>query len=63
MDVLRPKILKIDGRRYRLNTTDCCPNECDETEPHNIEISERLPSYVERDGKILGIYQDDTSMF
>lgn len=63
MDVLRPKILNIDGRKYRLNTADCCLNECDETEmlkaetqTHNIEMSESLPSYVERDGTILGIY-------
>jgi len=63
MDVLRPKILNIDGRKYRLNTTDCCPNEYNETEmdrhetqTHNTEMSESLPSYVERDGEILGIY-------
>jgi len=56
MDVLRPKILNIDGRQYRLNTVDCCPNECHETETHNTEMSESLPAYVERDGKILGIY-------
>ncbi|NP_001280311.1 activating signal cointegrator 1 complex subunit 1 [Acyrthosiphon pisum] len=49
MDVLRPKILNIDGRQYRLNTADCCPNECDETETHNTEMSESLPAYVERD--------------
>uniref|UniRef100_A0A2S2PIA6 Activating signal cointegrator 1 complex subunit 1 n=1 Tax=Schizaphis graminum TaxID=13262 RepID=A0A2S2PIA6_SCHGA len=58
MDVLRPKILNIDGRQYRLNTADC-PNEYDEPvkpktdkaeiQMHNIETSERLPSYVERD--------------
>lgn len=59
MDVLRPKILNIDGRMYRLNTDDCCPNEYVEPEidkaekqMHNNKISERLPSYVERDGKI-----------
>jgi hypothetical protein len=62
MDVLRPKILNIDGRQYRLNTADCCPNEYDEpetdkaeTQMHNIGTSERLPSYVERDGEILWI--------
>jgi len=60
MDVLRPKILNIDGRQYRLNTADCCANEYEETEmdkvetqPNNTEISEILPSYVERDGEIL----------
>lgn len=59
MDVLRPKILNIDGRKYRLNTDDCCLNEFVETEidkaekqMHNTKTSERLPSYVERDGKI-----------
>lgn len=60
MDVLRPKILNINGRKYRLNTADCCPNEYVEPEidnaekqnMHNSKTSERLPSYVERDGKI-----------
>lgn len=63
MDVLCPKILNIDGRKYRLNTPHCCPNEVDETEmdkhetqTHNTEMSESLPSYVERDGEILGIH-------
>jgi len=63
MDVLRPKILNIDGRKYRLNTTYCCLNECDETEmdkhetqAHNTETSNSLPSYIERDGEILGIH-------
>jgi len=63
MDVLRPKILNIDGRKYRLNTNDCCPNECDETEmdkyetqTDNTKMSENLPSYVEKDGEILGIH-------
>lgn len=56
MDVLRPRILNIDGRKYRLNTADYYPNECVETEmdkvetqPHNTEMSESLPSYVERE--------------
>lgn len=56
MDVLCPKILNIDGRKYRLNTDDCCPNEYVEPEinkaekqMHNSKTSERLPAYVERD--------------
>lgn len=43
MDVLCPQILVIDGRQYRLNIADCCPNIYSETE--------NLPSYVERDGE------------
>lgn len=56
MDVLYPKIMEIDGRRYRLNTAHCLPVECDETktdkvetQTHNTQISECLPPYVERD--------------
>lgn len=59
MDVLRPKILNIDGRLYRLNTDDCYSIECnetnmdkDDTQTLNTEMSESLPSYVERDGEI-----------
>jgi len=58
MDVLCPKILNINGRKYRLNTADCYLNEYVEPEidkaekqMYNSKASERLPSYVERDGK------------
>jgi len=47
MDVLRPKILVVDGRQYRLNTAaDCFPNDYNESGPDD---SERLPLYVEGD--------------
>lgn len=49
MDVLRPKILVVDGRHYRLNTAEHCPNDYNESQPDN--NSEKLPSYVERDGE------------
>jgi len=69
MDVLRPKILNVDGRKYRLNTADCCPNDCDATETdkaeiqiHNTEAAESLPSYVERDGEILKILLDNRDL-
>lgn len=49
MDVLRPKLLVIDGRQYRLNHAEYCPNDYDEVvQP---DVAERLPSYVERDGE------------
>lgn len=48
MDVLRPKILVIDGRRYRLNNEESCPNDYNEYQPDN---TEKLPTYVERDGE------------
>jgi len=47
MDVMRPKILVIDGRQYRLNNNDDCPN--DETPVDN---TENLPSYFEKDGEL-----------
>lgn len=49
MDVLSPKILVIDGRRYRLNTADSCPNDPIETQT---SITENLAPYVEKDGEI-----------
>lgn len=49
MDVLRPKILVVDGRQYRLNTADCSSNDYNESQTDNTQC---LPSYVERDGKI-----------
>lgn len=55
MDVLRPQILVIDGRQYRLNTADCCPNIYNETEANK---TESLPSYVERDGEITKYWFD-----
>lgn len=55
MDVLRPKILVVDGRQYRLNTADYCPNDYNERQPDD---SERLPSYVERDGENDGIFNN-----
>lgn len=48
MDVLRPKILVIEGRHYRLNTDEYYPNDYNESQPVN---SENLPSYVEREGE------------
>jgi hypothetical protein len=48
MDVLRPKIMIIDGRHYRLNTADCCPINYNEMQTDN---TENLASYIERDGK------------
>lgn len=49
MNVLRPKILVIDGRRYRLNTADCCQD--DYTHVAQANDAEHLPSYVELDGE------------
>lgn len=51
MDVLRPKILVIDGRHYRLNTAEYCPDDYDESQPN----AENLPSYVERDGEFVRV--------
>lgn len=48
MDVLRPKLMIVDGRQYRLNNADCCPNDDNEMQTDN---TEHLASYVERDGK------------
>lgn len=48
MDVLRPQIVVIDGRQYRLNTADCCSNNYNELQTDD---TENLASYIERDGK------------
>lgn len=55
MDVLNPKILVIDGRRYRLNPGDCCLEDCNDTPTtsNNEHLSQALPPYVERDGEII----------
>lgn len=51
MDVLRPKILVIDGRHYRLNTAEYYPNDYNESQPVN---SGNLPYYVEQNGESIG---------
>lgn len=54
MDVLNPKILIVDGRHYRLNNSDCCPNDCIEA-PTPTDHVENLPSYIEKDGETMRI--------
>lgn len=54
MDVLRPKLLVIDGRQYRLNTADCCSANEDNVE-NQMNNNENFPSYVEKDGEIFRI--------
>lgn len=53
MNVMRPKLFVIDGRQYRFNSVDGCPNNENETLAAN---TEHPPSYVERDGKTVFDY-------
>lgn len=53
MNVMRPKLFVIDGRQYRFNSVDGCPNNENETLAAK---SEHPPSYVERDGETVFDY-------
>lgn len=61
MDLLRPKILVIDGRQYRVNSADCYPDDyINETQTDN---AEKIPSYVEPDGENVRILINTVHVF
>lgn len=53
MNVMRPKLFVIDGRQYRFNSVDDCPNN--ENEILAVK-NEHPPAYVERDGETVFDY-------